>query len=217
MKRRGGRTTRRTRHEVARPPTSHGYPQRYPWSEKPAPLPLQGVLTKDRGAGWRRHGRFRLVRYETGMVPERPSGAREPPGRGTIPTGWGPPPTPVPSPGSESPAQRGPRDLSTLGGGGGSPAGSVGERPSMRPGFTGGEMSGRIAVRQGVTDSEHAQQGHPLKHQGQAVRPGAVGRERGARGRAEGSVGEATSPRVSNHPLGQGRGFTGGAGRSGGA
>ena len=39
---------------------------------------------RGRGAGRRRHGGFRLVRYETGTVPERPSGVREPPGRGTV-------------------------------------------------------------------------------------------------------------------------------------
>ena len=152
---------------------------------------------RDRGAGRRRHGGFRLVRYETGTVPERPSGAREPPGRGTVPTGWGPPPTPAPPPGPRSPAERGPRDLSALGGRVGPPDGADGERPSAHPGFglAGRERWGCIAVLWGVSDGDQTQQGHPL--------------ERSRQG------GRVPPARASSHPLGQGRGRTRGGRRDG--
>lgn len=142
---------------------------------------------RGRGAGRRRHGGFRLVRYETGTVPERPSGVREPPGRGTVPTGWGPPPTPAPPPGPGSPAERGPRDPNALGGRHGRPRGLDDERPSARSGFglAGSEGWGCITVRRRVTDGDQTQEGQPLERSRQGVRvPG---------------------PGASNHPFGQGR------------
>lgn len=185
--RQGGHDTR----SCARP--RHGNPQRCPWSENPLPCHCKGC-SKDRRAGRRRHGGFRLVRYETGTVPERPSGAREPPGRGTVPTGWGPPPTPAPPPGPRSPAERGPRDLSAPGGIDG-PAGAVdGEWSSTRSGFglAGSERWGSLAVRRVVTDGDQAEQGHPLECSRQGVR--------------------VPPSRASNHPLGQGRGRIRGCG-----